>query len=461
MHWRKLVTLAEFRQFLATICLGPITYGAHLSWTSPVLPQLQNQNSTVPVTLTVEEGSWVGSMLAIGVLCTATSSGYLADRFGLRRCIAGLVVPNVIFALIVCFSRDVYSLCVARFFSGIAAGGVGVFAPMYISDMSDAAIRGIVGSFFEFLIYVGVMLISIFGAYVHYITLTIILGIFSVVVGIGFLFLPESPTYLIKTGKKDQAILALKYYRRDSYDVSRDIDIIYNNVQDQQQRGKINIKKTLSSKPVVRGLIASIGLTISQQACAINAVVFYSVNIFEKAQTGIDAYTSSIILSVAEFIAAFMMIFIMEKAPRRVYLYLSAFGCGIGLTAVGIYFTLTTNGIYFVGMEYIPLISLNIFAFSFALALGPIPWLMNGELFSSKVKGVAIGITVSLNWIFLFLVTKTFPIAMINIGPDFPFYFYALCMALCLIFIKFCVPETRGKTIDEIQIELNSKKTMF
>ncbi|KAF5283489.1 hypothetical protein FQR65_LT13877 [Abscondita terminalis] len=456
MLCKNLVELAKVRQFIATICLGPVTYGAHLSWTSPVLPHLQNQNSTLPFTITVAEGSWVGSTLSIGVLCTATFSGYLADRFGLKRCIAALAVPNVIFTLIVCFSNNVYSLCVARFFSGIAVGGVGVFAPMYIGDMADASIRGIVGSFFEFLIYIGVMLISIIGAYVHYITLTILLGFSSLFLGIAFLFLPESPTFLVQIGKKDEAVLALKYYRREGYDVFHDIEIISNNLLERQQREKVNIRKALLSKPVSRGLIASIGLTTARQFCAINAVIFYHVQIFEEARTGIDAYTSSIILSLTQFFAALLMIFIIEKAPRRVYLYLSTSGCGISLTAVGIYFTLTTNGFYFGGIEYIPLISLNVFALSFALALGPIPWLINGELFSSEVKGVAIGITISLNWIFVFLVTKTFPIAMQDISFDFPFYLYAVTMLFFVVFTKFWVPETRGKTLDEIQQDLNA-----
>ncbi|KAF5269613.1 hypothetical protein FQR65_LT05952 [Abscondita terminalis] len=439
MYLKNSVSLAKVRQFITTIFLGPITYGASLSWTAPVLPQLLNQNSTLPFTLTVAEGSWVGSMLAIGVLCTATTSGYLADRFGLKKCIAALAIPNVIFALIVYFSKDVYSLCVARFFSGMAVGGIGVFSPMYIGDMSDASIRGIIGSFFEFLVFVGVMLISICGAYLNYITLTVILGTFSLILGIGFLFLPESPTYLMKIGRKDLAFLALKYYRCDDYNVSHDIEIISNRLQTKQREKKINIKDALSSKPVVRGLIASIGLTAFQQFCGVNAIVFYTVQIFEEVHTDINAYTSAIILSVVQLLASILMIFIMEKAPRP----------------VGIYFTLTSKGIYFNGISYIPLVSLNLYAVSFAIALGPFAWLISGELFSPEVKGVAVGITVSLNWIFLFIVTKMFPIALKEVSPDFPFYFCAFCMVLCLIFTKFWIPETRGKTLDQIQKELN------
>ncbi|KAF5269614.1 hypothetical protein FQR65_LT05953 [Abscondita terminalis] len=369
MYCKNLMQAAKLRQFIATICLGPITFGATLSWTSPVLPQLQNHNSTLPFTLTVEEGSWVGSMLAIGVFCTAIPSGYLADRFGIKRCMVALAVPNVIFSVIVFFSKDVYSLCIARFISAVC------------------------------------------GSYVNYITLTIILGVCSLVLAIALLFHPESPSYLVRIGKQDDAIIAIKYYRNDDYDVTQEIKTICDNLQEQNRQDTVNIQKALMSKPVVRGLVACVGLTMFQQLSAVDAIVFYTVYIFQESETGMDAYTSAIILSVVQLLSAVLVVFVIEKAGRRTFLYLSAFWCGVSLAVLGIYFNLKSNNINFAGMDYIPLTSLIVFSIGFALGLGPVLWLVNGELFSHDVKGVANGITISTNWIFLFIVTKTFPIA--------------------------------------------------
>ncbi|KAK4874427.1 hypothetical protein RN001_013787 [Aquatica leii] len=456
MNCKNTELTAKLRQFIATICLGPISFGASLSWTSPVLPQLQNQNSTLPFTLSIAEGSWVGSMLAVGVLCTAIPSGYLADRIGLKRCIIGLALPNVIFTIIVFFSEDVYSLCIARFISGIAGGGVSVLSPIYIADISDVSLRGVLGCFFELLIYVGIILVSTFGAYFHYITLTIVVGVSSLLFGIIFLVFPESPTYLIKIGLKDDAKTALEFFRSEGNDVSQDLEQICRNLQEQQELQKVNIKKALTSKPVIRGLIACVGLTVFQQLCAVDAIVFYTVQIFQETDTGIDAYTSAIILSVVQLLSALFTVFIIEKAGRRLFLYVSTIGCGIPLCIVGVYFDLKVRNISFTGIDYVPLVSLLVFALGFALGLGPVPWLINGELFSHEVKGVANGITITSNWIMLFVVTKTFPIAMKDVGPQFPFYLYASFMVLCLVFVKFCVPETRGKSLEQIQNELKS-----
>ncbi|KAF5293484.1 hypothetical protein FQA39_LY02969 [Lamprigera yunnana] len=448
--------IAKIRQFIATICLGPIPFGASLSWTSPVLPQLQNTNSTSTFSITVAEGSWIGSMLAFGVLATAIPSGYLADRFGLKKCILALVLPHIVFTLIVAIARNVYLLCLARFISGISGGGVSVVSAIYIADISDVSLRGILGSFFELLIYVGVIMVSTCGAYVHYITLTLILGCVALLGGIVFIFLPESPTYLVRMNKKEDAIEAIKFYRSDNCDVDEVINEIHSTLQSQQHTQKVNIRKALLSKSVVRGLVACSGITIFQQLSAVDGIVFYTVNILQEADTGLNSYTSAIIVTVFQLLGAILVMFIIEKAGRRFFLFVSVAICGSSLLILAIYFHLKKFEIDFVGMNYIPLLTLIVFALGFALGLGPIPWMVNGELFAQEVKGIANGITISSNWIFLFIVTKTLPTIMQDFGPHIAFYFFSACMAACIVFIHFCIPETRGKTLEQIQIELNS-----
>ncbi|KAF5269616.1 hypothetical protein FQR65_LT05955 [Abscondita terminalis] len=341
------------------------------------------------------------------------------------------------------------------FISGISCGAVSVISPMYIADISDVSMRGILGSFFEFLIYTGVILVSVCGAYVHYITLTIILGFCSLIIGLAFLFFPESPTYLLKIGQKDKATIALKYYRSVDYDVSKDIDQLLNNFQHLHQN-KLNIKKLLTTKCVVRGLVACVGLTLFQQLSGVDAIIFYSVQVFDEADTGLNSYMLAIILSIFQLLSAVLIVFIIEKADRRVFLFISTFGCGASSAMLGVYFNLKDKSISFLGFNYIPLVCMIIHSVTFAFGLGPIPWLMNGDLFPHEVKGVANGIIIFSNWIFLFVVTKTFPISMEDIGRCFPFYFYSMCMVICLMFINYCIPETRGKTLDQIQVELNS-----
>lgn len=100
--------------------------------------------------------------------------------------------------------------------------------------------------------------------------------------------------------------------------------------------------------------------------------------------------------------------------------------------------------------------SLFVYIWTFAMGLGPVPWMINSELFSQDIKGVANGITITINWLFLFIVSKLFPIMLYDIGPHYTFYTFAGFMIICVVFTKYFVPETRGKTLKEIQNELQA-----
>ncbi|KAK5640832.1 hypothetical protein RI129_009379 [Pyrocoelia pectoralis] len=444
---------AVFRQFLATVCLGPILLGANSSWTSPVLPQLEN--STANFTITHGQGSWVGSMLAVGVLITAVPSGYLADRYGMKKCVMVVsVLPTILFAVIIYFTRNFYWLCFGRILTGASVGAVSVLGPMYLCEISDVTLRGTLNSFFECLVFVGIFLVSVCGAYVNYITLTLIIGALAFTCGAIFLFMPENPTYLMSLKKYSEAGDVLVFYRGDNINVDELLKEIQGDMDEKSKRWG-SVKKVLMSKGALRGLIACVGLTIFQESSGVDAFVVYTVQIFQTAGTTIDAYRSAMIIAAVQVISTAMTIFIVEKVRRRLLLFISTIGSCLALGCMGAYFHMKELDISFNGLNFIPLVSFTIFSLSFALGLGPVLWLLNGELFSHEIKGVANGIIITSSWICVFIVLKTFPIAMVDLGPHYTFYFSSMCMVACVIFIKFFVPETKGKTLEEIQKELN------
>ncbi|KAF5293480.1 hypothetical protein FQA39_LY02965 [Lamprigera yunnana] len=350
--------------------------------------------------------------------------------------------------------ENAYVLYVARFFLGVANGAVCVLSPMYISEISDSKFRGTLGSFFEFLIYVAVVFVAICGAYFSYITLTITIGVICCALSITFIFLPESPCHLLKMNKPDEAKEAIRFYRSKNSNVEDALKEIYDTIE--TQRHQKSLKEALRSRCVVRGLIASVGLTLFQKFSGIDSIIYYTVNIFQETEAGLNAYTSSIIVTSVQLITAAVNVFVAESANRRTYLFMSTIGMGLSLAGLATFFLLKDNDIQFTGFGYMPLVSLVIYAFSFSMGLGPILWMLYGELFAPDVKGLANGITMSTNWGFSTVVTKCFPIMVVNIGPHYTFYLFSLCMFACSVFIKFCVPETRGKTLDQIQSELSS-----
>ncbi|KAK5640896.1 hypothetical protein RI129_009443 [Pyrocoelia pectoralis] len=448
--------IPKVKQFIATICLGPISLGASLSWTAPVLPHMQDLNSTSTLHLTTSEGSWVGSMVAIGVLVAALPSGCLADRFGVKKVTIGLVLPVLLFTVIVIFARDVYALCVGRLLAGMATGGISVVGPMYISEISEVSFRGTLGSFFEFLIYVGVVMVVTCGSFVHYKALTVIMGVLALILGIIFIFLPESPTYLMKRNRRDKAEKALRFYRPPGYNFKKALDEIDEGLH--QERKKASIMNALKSRAVRRGFVAAVGLTIIQQLSGIDCVLFYTVQVFQAAGTNLDPYMCSIAVALVELISTVIAVFIIEKAGRKVFLYISCLGTGLCLGVLAIYYHLKIYNIDFPGMNVVPLVSIVVYSFMFAVGLGPVPYMIYGELFTPEVKGLAIGITITTNWTCLFIITKTLPVMMSDMGPHVPFYMYSAMVMTSVIFIKFFIPETKGKSLQEIQLELSGSK---
>ncbi|KAK5640825.1 hypothetical protein RI129_009372 [Pyrocoelia pectoralis] len=393
-------------------------------------------------------------MLAVGVLLTAVPSGYLADRYGMKKCVIASVLPTILFAVIIFSTRNFYWLCFGRVLTGAAAGAVSVLGPMYLCEISDVTLRGTLNSLFECLIFVGIFFVSVCGAYVNYITLTLILGALAFILGAIFLFMPENPTYLMSLKKYSEAGDVLVFYRGDNINVDELLKEIQEGM-DEKSKKRGSVKKALMSKGVLRGLIACVGLTIFQQLSGVDAFVVYAVQIFQTAGTTIDAYRSAMIIAAVQVVSAVIAIFIVEKARRRLLLFISTIGSCLALVFMGSYFHMKELEISFNGLNFVPIVSFTIFSLSFALGLGPVLWLLNGELFSHEIKGVANGITITSAWICMFIVLKTFPITMVDLGPHYTFYFFSMCMVACVIFIKFFVPETKGKTLEEIQKELN------
>lgn len=431
--------------------------GSFVAWTSPVLPQLEENspNHSSSFSITTEQGSWIGSLLAIGGMGSSLLAGYLARRFGCKKCTIAFAIPCLIFTALVIYAQEAYMLMLARFFSGIASGGSCVIGPMYMSEISSVNLRGTLGSFFEFAIYLGVAATAICGAYVDYVVLSIIIGGMSVACIISFFFLPESPTYLMRMNDRKGAEKALAFFRDEGYNVSKELDLIQEEI-DAIARSNVKFVDLLKSRGSKRGLISSVGLSAFQQLSGITAVIFYTVPIFQESGANLDPYTSSVILAFIQLGAAATAVFIMELANRRTFLYLSALGMCLSHLGLSAYFHLKSSGVAFTGIDYVPLTLVIFFITSFAFGMGPVPWMMNGEIFSIEVKGPAGGITITTTWTMAFVSTKTFPTMMASIGPGWTFLILGMVTGSFLAFVKCFIPETRGKTLQEIQLELNA-----
>ncbi|XP_021936732.1 facilitated trehalose transporter Tret1-like [Zootermopsis nevadensis] len=291
----------KLTQYMATlfVTLGAMAVGTVLAWTSPTLPELQSANSTLPIT--PEEGSWISSLVAVGAIVGAVPAGYFAERFGRKLVILALSAPFLLSWVLIVAANSVVLLYLARFIAGIATGAVSVVAPMFIGEIAESSIRGALGSFFQVMLTVGILYTYIIGAVAGYTWLGTLSGAIPVALFITFSRVPESPTYLMKKCRTEDAKKSLKFYRGSSYNFWKELQELEKDISESTQE-KASIKDLVSSRGTKKALVISLGLMVFQQLSGINAVIFYSVDIFDAAGSTLDPKVSAIIVGVVQVV---------------------------------------------------------------------------------------------------------------------------------------------------------------
>ncbi|KAJ9581443.1 hypothetical protein L9F63_023375, partial [Diploptera punctata] len=437
-------------QYMAAVfaTFGAMAAGTVLAWTSPILPELQSTNSTLPVT--PDEGSWIGALVAVGAIAGALPAGYLAERFGRKLVIISLSAPFLLSWLIILFASSVGLLYLARLVAGLATGASCVVIPMYIGEIAEKSIRGSLGSLFQLMLTVGILYTYVFGAACDYMWLAILSAVIPVALLVTFWKMPESPAYLIKKYMTDEARTSLQFFRGPQYNVANELQDLENDLTKSTQE-EVSFKDLISDLGTRKALIISLGLMIFQQLSGVNAVIFYTVKIFEAAGSTLDPNVATIIVGVVQIIFTFVAGAIVDRAGRRILLLTSASVMCLCLAILGFYFHLKNKGDDVSNIGIIPLICVNVFIVVFSLGFGPIPWMMTGELFAANVKGTASSIAVCTNWTLVFIVTFSFEKLLEVLHEHFTFWLFAFICGIATAFVFFVVPETKGKSLTEIQ----------
>nr|QHN70675.1 MFS transporter 7 [Limenitis arthemis astyanax] len=474
-------------QYIAAVAaaIGAVAAGTILAWTSPALPQLEppklkdnatkteidifnlnvtsnqglinSKNQTADFLLDTTESSLVSAILAIGAAISALPVGVIAQRFGRRPTILILAVPFLINWLLTIFANGTGMLIAARFFAGLATGGICVAAPMYIGEIAETSIRGALGAFFQLFLTVGILFTYVVGAWTHWRTLSIVSAIFPILLIAVFWWMPETPQYLLGKNRRRDAEKALRWLRGPNADLTAELEDMQKDV-DNSARQNAGISAMVTNRAPLMALICSLGLMFFQQFSGINAVIFYTNDIFKSAGSGIPPEIATIMVGVVQTIATLVSSLLIEKAGRRILLLQSCIIMGVCLIILGAYFKLHENGANDAPVGWLPLVCLVLFIVSFSLGFGPIPWMMMAELFPVEFRGTASGITVITNWLLVFIVTLCFPIMRDAIGIYSCFWFFSGFMVICVFFVFFLIPETKGKTVSQIQTILGGSR---
>jgi SP family facilitated glucose transporter-like MFS transporter 8 len=246
--------------------------------------------------------------------------------------------------------------------------------------------------------------------------------------------------------KTDAAKNSLKRFRNDENSINNELNDL---IKEEEIRKSQNALDALNRKSSKRALVIAVSLMFFQQFSGINAVIFYTNAIFADANVDLDPKYATIIIGVIQVIATFISTMTVDKLGRKILLMVSFGLMGVCTMTLGIYYALGASAQE--GLGWLTLTSLCVFIIAFSLGAGPLPWLCISEIFASDVRAVAGAIAGTLNWTLAFVVTITYPPIREAIGPSACFLVFAILSFIGVAFAQFFVPETKGKSIAEIQ----------
>lgn len=399
-----------------------------------------------------QEG-FAGASAILGCIPGALAAGFVSDRFGRRTVLFLCAILYAVSAVLSAVPRTFGEFLVARFIGGLGIGASSMVCPVYVAEIAPKEWRGRLGSLFQLGIVLGIFLTLFINARIQTLgdeqwnTTTgwrWMLGA-EVAPALALLallfFVSESPRWLLKAGRETEARRILTEVGGPDH-AEQEVAAVREALRHEEGRFR-----ELFSPTYRRPLMIAVLLMAFSQFSGINAIMYYSTKILTTAGAGVkDAFTASAVIGLVNVIFTFVAIGLVDRAGRRPLLLAGLSVQVVALALVG--------WMFHAGHQGLPLLlCITGFIAAFAMALGPIPWILCSEIFPTKIRGRAMSVATFVIWTSCYLVAQTFP--MLNdsreVGPAKTFWIYAAFSLVALVFVFGRVPETKGRSLEEIE----------
>jgi sugar porter (SP) family MFS transporter len=422
--------------------MGGLMFGFDIAIISGAVPFIQPYFGWNELQL-----GWGVSSLLVGAILGSFGSGILTDKYGRKRV---LIVVALFFAVSCALTALAGSSALfisARLFGGLAVGAASVLSPMYVAEVAPPKNRGMLVAVYQLTIVLGILCSYTINYWLHdvdnnwrwmFATGTVP----SVLFFIGLFFIPESPRWLYKAGRKEDSLKVLTRVGGESLA----------NVEIKEIAESLNVNDTKVTrgelfKPASRKvMVVGFFLAVLVQISGINTIIDYAPKILLAAGVEIqNALLQTSFLGLINFIFTFVAIIFIDKVGRRQLYLIGSMGMAITLVLLAVSFYFKMDGIF-------TLVCIMLFLVFFSSCIGPVFWTLVSEIFPNRIRGKALAFASFTQWIFNFLVVLLFPHFLVLLGGAITFLFLALMSFVQLLFTWFYVPETKGKSLEEIEM---------
>ncbi|XP_027332953.1 probable inositol transporter 2 isoform X2 [Abrus precatorius] len=427
----------------------------------------------------VDRKTWlqeaIVSMALAGAIIGASVGGWINDRFGRKKAIILADTLFFIGSVVMAAALSPAILIVGRVFVGLGVGMASMASPLYISEASPTRVRGALVSLNGFLITGGQFL-----SYVINLAFTSAPGTWRWMLGVAavpaltqiilMLLLPESPRWLFRKGRQDEAKEILRKIYPPQV-VEDEINALKESVEMEVKEAsasdKVSIVKLLKTKTVRRGLYAGMGLQIFQQFVGINTVMYYSPTIVQLAGFASNrvALLLSLVTAGLNAIGSILSIYFIDKTGRKKLLLFSLSGVVVSLVVLTVVFHETTTHSPTRGCPskygWLALIGLALYIIFFSPGMGTVPWVVNSEIYPLRYRGICGGMASTSNWVSNLIVAQSFLSLTQAIGTSSTFMIFIFITVAAIIFVIIFVPETKGLPIEEVENMLQRRSLNF
>lgn len=375
------------------------------------------------------------------------------QQFGRKTAHLIAAVPSLIGWLVIYFATSIEMLLLGRFLTGLVVGILGPPSSVYIGEIASPAYRGFLLAAISLAIAIGLLFTHLLGTFLSW-QLTALITVFLPCVAFGLLLVvPESPAWLARKGRVKEAEEAFLWCRGHSMEAKEEMYLMLDSQKSQTNTLSVKQKlRLLSEKEFLKPLAIINVFFITTQFCGVNAITFYSVSIMQDTiGDGLDNYVAMLIIDGIRVAVSVLACVLLRKCGRRPLAILSGFGSATSLFILSAFVYATTLDATLTRFSFIPLTALIGYITFVSLGLVPLPWAMNGELFPLAVREYGSGISSCVAFVAFFLVVKTSPIFFMEIGAYGTFSLYACIAFLGTAFLCAFLPETKNKTLQEIE----------